>query len=257
MKVKDKAVALVAQRLGLIACSCVFMTCVWGCAPKSVQVLQYGRMHEVLGGGAEAAHPNVTLADALSQPHAYAVGALAGLAGEITILDGEVWIARPRGTVLHVDGPTTDSADSAAMLTVAHVHRWDEIKIDEALSGDDLERFVADQARGRGLDLKRPFPFLIEGQVTDLQTHVINGACPMKPGVRLASDQQPWRFQLELPDDARIVGFYAANSVGKLTHPGTSVHAHALFKVKGVTVTAHVERVAIAAGATLRLPVIE
>jgi len=53
---------------------------------------------------------------------------------------------------------------------------------------------------------------------------------------------------------ARLVGFYAADSVGKLTHAGTSLHAHALFDFHGVKTTAHVDRVAVAAGVGVYLP---
>jgi alpha-acetolactate decarboxylase len=225
-----------------------------GCASHTVRVMQYGKMREVLGGGAAAASPCVSLDEALRTPHAYAVGALPRLEGEITVIDGRAWIARPRGNELSVEGPTATPAENAAMLTIAYINRWDEFKIEQHLDGDVLEAFIADRARESGIDLREPFPFLIEGRVSDLQAHVVNGACPMKPGARLAADQQPWRFQQELPRKATIVGFYAADSVGKMTHPGTSIHAHALLEVDGTTVTGHVERMAVGPDAILKLP---
>lgn len=226
----------------------------WGCAQRTVKVRQYGEMHKVLSGGAAAAKPHVTLAQAMKEPHAYGVGALPGLEGEITVLDGKAYIARSHAGGIRVDGPETRPTDSAAMLTVAHVDKWNVFKTNKALDQQGLEKFIAKCARLDGLDVEKPFPFVLQGKVTDLATHVLNGACPMRPGAKLAADEQPWRYQSNRPMQAKIVGFYAADAVGKLTHAGTSVHAHALFDFHGVTTTAHVERMAVAPGATLRLP---
>ena len=140
------------------------------------------------------------------------------------------------------------------MLTVAHVDKWNVFKTDKALDQQGLEKFIAECARLDGLDVEKPFPFVLQGEVTDLQTHVINGACPMRPGAKLTADEQPWRYQSDRPMQAKIVGFYAADAVGKLTHPGTSIHAHALFDYQGITTTAHVERVAVGPVMTLMLP---
>src|SRR5688572_4171827 len=39
--------------------------------------------------------PKVKLAEVLARPHAYAVGALSELRGEVTIVDGVAWLAYP------------------------------------------------------------------------------------------------------------------------------------------------------------------
>lgn len=226
----------------------------FGCAARPIEVKQFGNMHEVLSAGAGQAHPRVTLSKAMERPHAYAVGAMAGLDGEVTIVDGQAWLSRPSGQGLDTEGPTSTTAGKAAYLTVAYVDRWKEASMQRAFAGEELERFIADQGRHHGIDVERPFPFVIEGELSDLQAHVINGICPMKPGVRLTADVQPWRYQLERPVRATIVGFYAPDSVGKLTHPGTAIHAHAVIDVDGRPVTAHVERLTVAPGGVLRLP---
>lgn len=226
----------------------------WGCAQRTVRVRQYGEMHKVLSGGTAAAKPHVTLSEAMKEPHAYGVGALPGLEGEITLLDGNAYIARSHTGGIRVDGPETRPTDSAAMLTVAHVDKWNVFKTNKSLDQQGLEKFIAKCARLDGLDAYKPFPFVLQGEVTDLATHVLNGACPMRAGAKLTADEQPWRYQSDRPMQAKIVGFYAADAVGTLTHPGTSVHAHVLFDYHGVTTTAHVERMAVAPGATLQLP---
>lgn len=228
-----------------------------GCAGsggRQPEVRQYGRMHDVLSGGADKAVQLVSLADALKKPHACAVGALANLEGEITIVDGSAWVARPAGAGLRIDGPSATSKDGAALLLLSHVAEWDRFTIEKGLAGDALDAFIADKARGAGLDTAQPFAFVIEGSVTDLQLHVLNGMCPMKPGVSLAEGEKPWQHQIGRPQKATVVGFYAADSVGNMTHPGTSIHAHAILDVNGQSVTGHIERISVAAGAVLRIP---
>jgi len=53
-----------------------------------------------------------------------------------------------------------------------------------------------------------------------------------------------------------IVGMYAEDAAGRLTHPGTRIHAHVIFvdPESGEAVTAHLERVGATAGAVLKLP---
>lgn len=244
----------VRNRLTLTMGCALVLGGTWGCAQRTVKVRQYGEMHKVLSGGAAAAKANVTLSEAMKAPHAYGVGALPGLEGEITVFDGQAYIARSHAGGVRIDGPATRPTDSASMLTVAHVDKWNVFKTDKALDQQALENFIAACARMDGLDMNKPFPFVLAGQVTDLQTHVIHGACPMRPGVKLAAHEQPWRYESDRPMEAKIVGFYAADAVGRLTHPGTSIHAHALFDYHGVTATAHVERVAVGPGTTLMLP---
>lgn len=241
---------------GLIGRAGVCLALIWacGCASHPVKVHQYGQMHEVLGGGGAAAHARIGLATAMERPHAYGVGALEGLKGEITIDDGRAWLAHLSGDALRVEGPLAAPEGGAALLTIAYVELWDEIPIDGDMTQETLEDFIHSCAKDRSLDASKPFPFILEGRLTDCQMHVVNGACPMRPGVRLTSDMQPWRHQIDRPSSARIIGFYAADSVGDLTHPGTAVHAHAIMTVNGRTVTGHVERMAVAPGSILRLP---
>ncbi|MEZ6061883.1 MAG: hypothetical protein R3C19_16180 [Planctomycetaceae bacterium] len=51
-------------------------------------------------------------------------------------------------------------------------------------------------------------------------------------------------------------GIYAADSVGKLTHPATSTHTHVIYTdpKTGIRVTGHVEQIGLAKGAVLKIP---
>ncbi len=240
--------------ISTLASAMVLGSLLGGCTTGRTEVHQYGLMHDVLSGGAANAVSQVSLQEVLKRPGAVGVGALAGLEGEITILDGQAWVARPAGGALRVDGPAGDSAEGAALLAVAYVEDWTDVPIDLAMRGDELEQFISKAARENGLDPATPFPFVVVGECTDLQVHVINGECPMRPGADLTAAQQPWRYEADQPTAAKVVGIYAGDSVGKLTHPGTSIHAHVLMDAHGNQVTGHVERVAVAGGSVLRLP---
>ena len=160
------------------------------------KVTQYGEMREVLGQGDHSGR--IRLGDTVARPHCCAVGALAGLAGEITIINGKVIVTRTDED----HQPVTQAADpklyeeEAAMLATAYVPRWTEYQVPEDVANHELEKFLANAARRVGLDPTRPFPFMVEGNLTDLKSHVIRGACPMRAkrlGQELPPEQQPYQ----------------------------------------------------------------
>ena len=52
------------------------------------ELIQHGAMHEVIGQ--QKHHGRILLAEAIKRPNLFAVGALEGLEGEITVYDGKV-----------------------------------------------------------------------------------------------------------------------------------------------------------------------
>ncbi|MCZ6837069.1 MAG: hypothetical protein O7G85_14930 [Planctomycetota bacterium] len=54
--------------------------------------------------------------------------------------------------------------------------------------------------------------------------------------------------------DAVIVGFFALDAAGVMTHHGTSIHIHAILSINGNTITGHIDRVSVLPGAILRIP---
>lgn len=224
-----------------------------GCATLRTSTVQFGAMRDVLRDGHSEAR--LALTDAAARPNAVAVGALEGLRGEITILDGDVWVSRPAGPRLQVTGPEPVAGDQATLLTLATVGRWQTVSLnlDDVCEGAALETVIEQTARRHGLDTKRPFPFVIDGTVVQIAIHVINGFCPMATDPA-SVDAEPWRWTSDDPTAATIVGFYAADSAGVMTHHGTSVHAHALLELDGRMTTGHVDQFSVSPGATLRIP---
>jgi hypothetical protein len=66
--------------------------------------------------------------------------------------------------------------------------------------------------------------FTVEGDFSRVRLHVINGACPMHARLKkitLSKEQRPFEAELERVSGT-LVGVYAKDAVGKLTHPATS-----------------------------------
>ena len=215
-------------------------------------VEHYGAMREVMREGKTEAR--VRLVDVVAKPHAYAVGALEGLAGEVTIVNGEVWISRvsPDGE-LTVTGPEPVEDDSATLLTVGYVPKWHQTTIETAVTGLEFEALIEEFAESKGLDRTRPFPFRLEGQLAKIDLHVINGYCPIATDASV-QEKKPWRWLNSDPVTANIVGFYAPNAVAVMTHHGTSVHTHAIVMVNDAKQIGHVDNVIVEPGMTLFVP---
>lgn len=210
-----------------------------------------GQMRAVMREGHTEAR--IALVDLTCEPHAFAVGAMAGLDGEVTVIDGEVWITRVAKGRPVTFGPHAAPADRATLLVSSHVSAWRSMTLPAAAAGEALEAMIEHSARENGLDTSRPFPFQIEGELSALDLHVINGYCPHSGGD--ASDaNKPWTFTTTARTPAKIVGFFAKNSEGVMTHHDTTIHAHAIIRLGEGPLTGHVDSFAVHAGVTLVLP---
>lgn len=230
------------------------LACAAGCNAPASQVTQYGRMREVLRNG--QSQPRIALSEVTVRPHAHAVGALADLDGEVTIVDGVALVSRVRDGAL-ASGPPVPG-DRATLLTLAYVERWHGTALGFASGDRELETTVEEIARAAGVAVDEPFPFVMEGELTALDMHVINGACPLA-GARDEAGAQSglraaYQLRLDRPTRGKLVGFFATGREGDMTHHGTRTHIHAVLEHDGRTVTGHVERVSVAAGTEVRVP---
>ena len=221
--------------------------------PKDLTLIQYGKMREVIGR--QQHQGRISLTEAIKQPHLYAVGALEGLTGEVTILDGKVYAAKaPNSDSL---SPLTKIGETKAALLVGfHVEKWNKYEIASDVSPNELESYIERQAQVTGIDTSRPFPFVIEGTLADLHLHVIRGACPVhskRNGIELGEDTKPYHGHHDSLE-GKLFGVFAKDAAGNLTHPGTSTHTHTVYSENETDLTGHVESVGVAKGAILLLP---
>ncbi len=194
--------------------------------PPEVEVSTWGTMREVLREGRIGGRVALTTLDTSTS---VGVGAMADLAGEVTILDGRVLVAAGGGRESGTEETATllvreaVAGDSASLLVLANVPAWEEVPIGNCASYAELETIIAKQLRRRGSDLASPQPIRIRGRAQHLALHVIAGACP----IANPSGPRPWRFSGSV-EEVELAGFYAEESAGRLTHHNRSSHLHAV-----------------------------
>jgi len=198
----------------------------------------------------------VTLAEIVVNPHFYGVGAMEALQGEITILDSEAIVTAVAGDGL--PQPMESAAAKAALLVGQSIERWMDLAVAEEVSPGQLDETIEVMAARRGIDVSKPFVFVIEGEFREVRLHIINGACPVharKRKLDIAEENRPFELDMDRVNGT-LVGVYAADSAGKLTHPGTSIHAHLIYidKKTSKRITGHIEQAGLTKGAILRLP---
>ncbi|MBL4846148.1 MAG: acetolactate decarboxylase [Planctomycetes bacterium] len=213
-------------------------------------VRSWGSLREVLRLGKTEAR--VDCAEAVSRAHAYGVGALEGVSGEILIRDGEVWVSRVvdgQGQTLQASSP---GEQQATFLAVANVPGWHDVAVQEAVAAGDVDAFIAKEARRLGFDMAKPFPVVVEGAVSGLKLHVLNGACPFAAPIPPDSPQAPFKLELGTARGI-VVGFYSEGPPGELTHHSSKTHLHVLVEGEEPQM-GHVDSMGLQAGAVLRLP---
>ena len=108
--------------------------------PWPGRIESWGTLREALRDG--QVQGRVAVADQVRED-VYAVGALEGLRGEVTIADGEVWLSE-----VGEDGSvTTRTAATSAMATVlfaAEVPRWTSVTVKETVDPSVLDAFLAE-----------------------------------------------------------------------------------------------------------------
>lgn len=219
-------------------------------AAPSIAVETFGTLREMIHDGRTGAR--APLSAALSRPHAYALGALARLEGEFVIMDGKVWESRPGEHGAIRTTTYAPAADSAALMVVSHVAAWRDIRVTRAIPIGVLQETLAVRAAALGLPRSGPFPFLIEGPVTGLRWHVVDGRL-LAPGP--SSHEAHAKAAVHGVGDeanATLVGFYSDHHQGVFTHHDSEVHIHLLLTARGLA--AHIDSMCVSPGAVLRLP---
>jgi hypothetical protein len=217
-------------------------------AQRSIKTQVFGSVHGVMmmrDWSAKAKLGDLDLVDAVG------VGALADLKGEITISAGQVFVAHSleQGARFeHSVEPTED----AALLVLATVPKWRASVLSSAVDLKGLGAIISARASQAQLPMDKPIPFRLRGQMVSANWHVINGA-------KIAPDLKGHQAHVgaghqEVRNDftAEIVGFYAPNGAGTITHHGNPVHAHIV--VPEDHASGHLDAAQIGEKAVLMLP---
>ncbi len=182
----------------------------------TVAVETWGTMRAALRQGDAVAR--VSLAG-LQSHSAIAVGALADLAGEVTILDGRVLVAVAEGGECRVSDAPPEAA--ATLLARAEVPAWRALPLPDCSSYDALEAAIGEALDRCGFDRRQPTPVRIRARTPHIEFHVVAGACP----IANPTGPPPWRFAGAL-EQVELVGFYVEAAAGTWTHHDRCTHLH-------------------------------
>ena len=234
------------------AAACLALAgCVGGVEEEPIDrdVTVHGELRAMMHQGEVG--PHVGLDSLLPAGDLYAVGALADLAGEVTIVAGTAYLSYPDGESARTEVATRSDAQ-ATLLVAARVDRWTTRVTEQEIAFDELDAAIERLAAEAGLDTGKRIPFLLEGTFRDLRWHVIDGSrLPAGPstheahaaaGVRMQRDEAP----------ATLVGFWSASDQGVFTHRGSRTHVHGV--VGDPPSAGHVDHVGIPAGTVVKLP---
>lgn len=208
--------------------------------PTSVSVRSWGSMRETLREGKSEAR--VELAG-LAGGGAIGVGALAGLAGEVTIANGRAFVATVDGNECRVTDSPDDGA-AATLLVHARVTTWRVYPLPDCSTYGELESAISAELEKQGFDPTIPTPVRVRGRASHLEYHVIAGACPIAD----PTGTPPWRFSGAL-DEVELVGFFVDGAAGRFTHHDRRSHLHVLAPQR----TGHLDAVSLS-DAKLWLP---
>ncbi len=182
----------------------------------------------------------------------YGVGALAHLRGEILIVDGNVLVT-PGESKTGSTRPAIPE-DQATLLATAWVKEWIEFPIPDDMTQQEFERFVIDSAKSTRININRPFPFIVRGEVTEYTWHVITGKAKRHGGPsKHKQGHANNRTFSGLKAEGKLVGFYSAEKLeGVISHPGERFHVH--YTDNHFRTSGHLDSYGIGKGAVLRLP---
>lgn len=190
--------------------------------------------------------PNVHLDRMTVDPHLYALGPVAGLQGEVTVVDGQVFVSRAGS-----DGPvvTVEPKVKSVFLVYAYVPVWNQTAIPENVHNEkDLAEFVETKLAANSRSV-----FLVRGTARHAQYHVQNYHGSPKDLTHELHDKSKVLYDLH-DTPVELVGFFSNREEdgGSFVHMGQKTHIHLIsadHKQMG-----HLESLDLAPGAKLMLP---
>jgi acetolactate decarboxylase len=186
--------------------------------PKNFPVVKYaGALRNVTELGDSSSH--IYLDTILPHRRLYAIGALKGLSGQILVIDG-----RPYSSKLNSNGRNKIKMNfdlEAPWLVYAHVRDWQEVDLpsDSIITNESLGKHIEKLARERGIDVGKPFPFMLGGSFRKLDYHI---DYLMKKNKNGNKKRPETHFSLNDPN-VIIVGFFSKHHQNIFTEPGSNV----------------------------------
>lgn len=212
---------------------------------KKIEVKYAGALKNIMSGNIQA---TISLDSLSNKKNLYALGAMENLKGEIQIFNGKPSNSFVKDRSLKIN----DSYNlKASLLVYAVIEEWDSFQIENSKTKSDLEEQIIEIAKSSGMNIAKPFPFLLDGSVTSLDWHVINWIDGDK--VHTHKKHKEAGSNGRLTNRAvEILGFYSSKHKGIFTHHTSNMHMH--FKTADNSVAGHIDDLSLNKRITLKLP---
>jgi acetolactate decarboxylase len=202
----------------------------------------------------------VSLEDLAGQRGLYAVGPIEGLDGEITVFDSKPYITKVRGGSYTADHTFNHGA---FFLVWSEWTKWQNVPIPAGEKGYvDLQKFVRSQAQAAGIDVAKPFPFLLSGTPVEIKWHINVDRTEGKPITKelFAKSKEHFVTKNEPVD---IIGFYGPHHAGIFLPKYTpairegsgmenEIHIHLVSRTSKAS--GHIDELTLGEDMVLRLP---
>ena len=202
----------------------------------------------------------VSLEDLAGHKGLYAMGPIDGLDGEITIFDSKPYITQVRGSDYILE---KTFKHGAFFLVWTEQANWIDMPIPPTVKGYvDLQNFVKAQAQAAGIDVTKPFPFLLAGTPVEIKWHINVDRTEGKPITKqlFVKSKAPFVTKNEPVD---IIGFYSDHHVGVFLAEyapaikegsgiKNAIHIHLVSRTSKAA--GHIDEITFGDGMVLRLP---
>ncbi|MCK5810301.1 MAG: acetolactate decarboxylase, partial [Cocleimonas sp.] len=237
----------------LLLAFCLFATLLSPIAyAEAIEIKSYGHYKKMIH--MKNTDGVIGLQKAIPTKNSYAVGAIQKGVGEITVLNGKVYLDYGKDGIGNALNKIPEH-EKAVLLATTTVEKWQSINFSSPMAKKDLFKTILIKAKKHGLDVDKPFPFLLEGGFKELKIHVINGQNSKFEGHGGKEKMFQMATEIRNHQKAIVVGFYSASNQGVYTHPNESWHLHTIIEEKNVS--AHVDDLHTGHNLTLKLPVVD
>jgi acetolactate decarboxylase len=162
--------------------------------------------------------------DTLNRENLFAIGVMDSLRGAIVVANGKPLVSSIKNTYVRTD---TTFNHEATLLVYAYVKNWKEITMENDLNNiEDLEALVKKLASEHGIDISKPFPFMVKAWAKNINYHVID----WQSGISHTAETHK-QFAHDLYHSATTVmlaGFYSENHKGIFTPFESKMLVHAV-----------------------------
>lgn len=162
------------------------------------------------------------LLDTLDRTHLFGLGPVAGLKGELLILDGKIYSStRSDNGLLNKQ----DQVNKASMLVYCYAKEWEKITVNVSIGNyAELEKIVAGKATEYGYDISVPFVFRIEIIPGQADYHVIDWKDSVS---HTAGNHKLFAYNGTIRQKKiNVLGFYSERDHGIFTHHSSNIHVH-------------------------------